>query len=118
MTSRTTAPAHTHVRTERDHDLVAVRRNVWLSGVVAAVGALIGVAYLVRGSGPLDTVAAVVLLLVAALHGVVVASAGVPVLVADAHGIRLRVGLTWRGLPWGSVRQLVVEHADNPLREG
>jgi cytoskeleton protein RodZ len=118
MTSRTTAAAHAHVRTEHDHDLVAVRRNVWLSGVVAAVAALIGIAYLVRGSGPLDTLAAVVLLLVAALHAVVVASAGVPVLVADEHGIRLRVGLTWRGLPWGSVRQLVVEHADNPLREG
>ena len=28
------------------------------------------------------------------------------------------VGLAWRGLPWTSVRQVVVEHADNLLREG
>jgi hypothetical protein len=118
MTSTTGAPVHTHLRSERDHDLVAIRRNVWLSGVVAGMAALVAVAYLLRGSGPLDTAAGVVLLLIAAVHAVVAAASGVPVLVADEHGIRLRVGLSWRGLPWGSIRQLVVEHADNPLREG
>jgi cytoskeleton protein RodZ len=98
--------------------VVAVRRNVWLSGVVAGLAGLLGLAYLVRGSALLDTVVGVLLLLVAALHGVSLGSSRLPVLVADEHGIRLRIGLTWRGLPWGSVRQLVVEHADNPLREG
>ncbi|HEX2895404.1 MAG TPA: RodZ domain-containing protein [Marmoricola sp.] len=98
--------------------VVSIRRNVWLSGVVAGLAALIGVGYLWRGSNLLDTVVGVVLLLVALLHGSSLASARTPVLVADEHGIRLRVGLRWRGLPWSAVRQVVVEHADSPLREG
>ena len=118
MTSRNTAGAHAEERVGSEDRIVVIRRNVWLSGVVAGLATLIGVGYLVRGSGLLDTIAGAVLLLIAALHLVVLASARVPVLVADEHGIRLRVGLTWRGLPWGSLRQLVVEHADNPLREG
>ncbi|MGZ4611053.1 MAG: helix-turn-helix domain-containing protein, partial [Actinomycetes bacterium] len=99
-------------------DVVAVRRNNWLSGVVAGLAALVGLGYLLRGSGLLDVVVGVVLLLLAALHATALGSARTPVLVADEHGIRLRVGLTWRGIPWGAVRQVVVEHADNPLREG
>ncbi|HET6166361.1 MAG TPA: hypothetical protein VFE07_05995, partial [Marmoricola sp.] len=98
-------------------NLVAVRRNVWLSGVVAGLAALIGIAYLLRGSG-LGILVGVVLLVVAALNALGVSAARTPVLVADQHGIRLRVGLTWRGLPWGAIRQVVVEHADHPLREG
>ena len=104
--------------TSSGHDLVAIRRNVCLSGVVAGLAALIGVGYLVRGSSALDTVVGTGLLLVALVHAAALTSARSPVLVADEHGIRLRVGLGWRGLPWGSVRQVVVEHADNPLREG
>jgi cytoskeleton protein RodZ len=118
MTSRSSAGAHADLRTERDPHIVAVRRNVWLSGLVAGLAAAIGLAYIVRGSGALDTLAGSGLLLVAALHAVVLASARVPVLVGDEHGLRMRIGLTWRGLPWGSLRQVVVEHADNPLREG
>lgn len=118
MTSRSSAGAHADLRTERDPRIVAVRRNVWLSGVIAGLAAVIGLAYLVRGSGMFDALAGVGLLLVAALHAVVLVSARVPVLVADEHGLRMRIGLTWRGLPWGSLRQVVVEHADNPLREG
>ena len=83
---------HADVRTEQDDRLVAVRRNVWLSGVVAGLATVIGLGYLIRGSGALDLVAGVALLLVAALHSVVLASARVPVLVADEHGIRLRPG--------------------------
>jgi cytoskeleton protein RodZ len=112
-----------HVSTDldeavHDHDLVTIRRNVWLSAVVGGLAGLIGAAYLLRGTNLLDTVAGIVLVLIAALHVGGLSSARTPVLVADRHGIRMRVGLTWRGLPWGAVRQVVVEHADNPLREG
>src|SRR3954447_10532606 len=106
------------VREQDVADIVAVRRNNWLSGVVAGLAGLIGAGYLLRGSGPVDVVVGVALLLLAALHATALGSARTPVLVADEHGIRLRVGLTWRGIPWGAVRQVVVEHADNPLREG
>lgn len=97
---------------------VAVRRNVWLSAVVAGLAALIGVNYLLRGGSLLSTLVGVGLLLLAALHAAALTSSRTPVLVADDQGIRLRIGVTWRGLPWGSVRQVVVEHADSVLREG
>jgi hypothetical protein len=114
MSTRTGA----HAAEERESEgLVAVRRNVWLSGLVAGLAGLIGAGYLLRGATALDTVVGVLLLLLAALHGAALVAARTPVLVADEHGIRLRVGHTWRGLPWGSVRQVVVERADNPLRE-
>lgn len=99
-------------------ETVAVRRNVWLSGVVAGLAALIGVGYLLRDSSLLSTAVGVGLLLLAVLHAAALTSASTPVLVADDQGIRLRVGVTWRGLPWGSVRQVVVEHADSVLRDG
>lgn len=99
-------------------ETVAVRRNVWLSGVVAGLALLLGVGYLLREGSLLSTAVGVGLLLVAALHAAALTSTRTPVLVADDQGIRLRVGVTWRGLPWGSVRQVVVEHADSVLREG
>jgi hypothetical protein len=99
-------------------ELVAIRRNGWLSGFVAGLAALIGAGYLARGSSFLDTVVGVVLLAVAVVHGAALVAARTPILVADQHGIRLRIGFSWRGLPWSTVRQVVVEHADNPLREG
>ena len=41
-----------------------------------------------------------------------------PLLVADAQGIRIRLGRTWRGLPWTAVHH--VEHTPRrgPLRDG
>jgi hypothetical protein len=117
MSTGTSAAAHA-AAVEHEHDVVAIRRNAWLSGVVGGLSALLGLAYLLRASSVLDTAVGVVLLLLAVLHGTALGAARTPVLVADEHGIRLRIGLTWRGLPWGAVRQVVVEHADSPLREG
>ncbi len=104
-----------------DHDagdLVAIRRNILLSGVVGVLAALIGLAFLVRSEWAMDRPLGLLLLLLAATHLVALASWRVPVLVADGQGIRLRLGFSWRGLPWGSIRQVVVERAESPLREG
>ncbi|MFL6158715.1 MAG: RodZ domain-containing protein [Marmoricola sp.] len=103
---------------ELDEDLVAIRRNVLLSGAVGGLSLLLGLAYLIRGSSFFDVLLGLVLLCSAAIHLPAMVSARVPVLVADDHGIRLRIGFTWRGLPWSSIRQVVVEYADSPLREG
>lgn len=97
---------------------VVIRRSVLLSGVVGGLAMLLGVAYLVRATSVLETVLGVVLVGLAALHLPALASARIPVVVADTYGIRFRVGLTWRGLPWSDVRQVVVEYADSPLGEG
>lgn len=99
-------------------EYVAIRRNIWLSSAVAGVAALVGLAYLLRGTGTLDIAVGVVLVVLAGVHGAGLMSARTPVIVADEHGVRLRIGLAWRGLPWGSVRQVVVEHGDVVLREG
>ncbi|MFL6023531.1 MAG: RodZ domain-containing protein [Marmoricola sp.] len=101
-----------------DADAVAVRRNVLLSGVVGGLAMLLGLAYLLRSASAFDVIIGLLMVLVASWHLPALASARVPVVVADDHGLRLRIGHTWRGLPWSSVRQVVVEYADSPLREG
>lgn len=97
---------------------VVIRRSVMLSAVVGGLAMLLGVAYLVRASSGFENALGVLLVGVALLHLPALASARVPVIVADAYGIRFRVGLTWRGLPWSEIRQVVVEYADSPLGEG
>ncbi len=41
-----------------------------------------------------------------------------PLLVADAQGIRIRLGRTWRGLPWQDIEQLEHEPRRGLLRDG
>jgi hypothetical protein len=101
-----------------DPDVVALRRNVLLSGVVGGLAMLLGLAYLLRGSSAFDVVIGLLMVLVALWHLPALASGRLPVVVADDQGLRLRIGLTWRGLPWSGVRQVVVERADSPLRDG
>lgn len=97
---------------------VVIRRSVMLSGVVGGLSMLLGIAYLVRATSAFESIVGLALVALAALHLPALASARVPVVVADPYGIRFRVGLTWRGLPWSDVRQVVVEYADSPLGEG
>ncbi|WP_104106736.1 helix-turn-helix domain-containing protein [Nocardioides sp. 616] len=102
-------------------DVVEVRRN---AGVAAAVGVLasaLAIAFLARA---VETAA----VLDWALFGVLGAigtgwlasfvDARTPLLVADAQGVRLRLGRTWRGLPWSAVER--VEHLPRRglLRDG
>ncbi|RNL79767.1 RodZ domain-containing protein [Nocardioides marmorisolisilvae] len=101
-----------------DHDVVSLRRNVLLSGVVGGLAMLLGLAYLIRGSSPFDVIIGLLMVLVAGWHLPALAAARLPVVVADDQGLRLRIGYTWRGLPWSAVRQVVVEYAESPLRDG
>lgn len=118
-TRSTARTSHSHAHFDfEDADVVALRRNVLLSGVVGGLAMLLGLAYLVRGSSAFDVVIGLLMLLVALTNLPALASARLPVVVADDHGLRLRIGATWRGLPWSAVRQVVVEYADSPLREG
>jgi len=93
-----------------DH-LVEVRRR---PGPVAALGAgssLVAVAYLARavgGGGVVDWVLAVGLGLIGVVNLAALLDARTPLLVADDLGMRLRLGRTWVGLPWGGLHE--VEH--------
>lgn len=118
MTIELHREARSAAESEQDEFPVAVRRNVVLSAAVAGAALLFGGAFLARASSAFDVLLGLVLLAVAALNLPALASARTPVLVADDHGIRLRVGLAWRGLPWSAIRQLVVEDQVSLIREG
>lgn len=108
----------TEVNTEVGPEAVAIRRNLLLSGIVGGLLTLSGLAFGVRGNGFGDVVLGIVLLVLGGLNLVSLLSWQAPLLVADQHGIRLRVGMAWRGLPWSSIRQVVVERPDSALRDG
>ena len=102
-------------------DVVEVRRNGALAAAVGAVAAAVAIAYLARAAqsgAVLDWVLAAVLGLVSVGWLRAFVDARTPLLVADAQGVRIRLGHTWRGLPWSAVHH--VEHSPRRglLRDG
>ena len=92
-------------------DPVEVRRNAGLAALVGAIASAVGIAYLARATSTgavLDwaLVAVMGVLAVANLRSFV--DARTPLLVADTQGVRIRLGRTWRGMPWGALAR--VEH--------
>jgi hypothetical protein len=92
--------------------LVEVRRRLGIAAALGAGSSLVAVAYLARaaggGGGALDWVVAAVLGLVGIANLAALLDARTPLLVADDLGVRLRLGRTWVGLPWGGLHE--VEH--------
>ena len=100
---------------------VEVRRNGVLAASIGIVAAVVALAYLSRAVGAggwLAWVLAVGMGAVAAAYLSAFVDARTPLLVADAQGIRIRLGRTWRGVPWESVE--CVEHRPRRglLRDG
>ncbi len=92
-------------------DVVEVRRNAGLAAFVGAIASGIGIAYLARAASTgavLDWVLAAVMGLVGVGHLAALVDARTPLLVADTQGMRIRLGRSWRGLPWGALA--LVEH--------
>ena len=92
-------------------DPVEVRRNAGLAALVGAIASAVGIAYLARATSTgavLDWALFAVMgvLAVANLRSFV--DARTPLLVADTQGVRIRLGRTWRGMPWGALAR--VEH--------
>ncbi|MGA8209293.1 MAG: hypothetical protein WB798_03980, partial [Nocardioidaceae bacterium] len=90
---------------------VVVRRNARLAALVGAGASAVAIAYLWRVTHTgslLDGVLCVVLAGIAAVHLVELVDARTPLLVADEHGVRLRLGRQWRGLPWDAVGSVTV----------
>jgi len=104
------APTNEHDH-HHDHGPVEIRRNGALSGGIGVVAAVVALAYLTRAIGGgswLDWVLALAMGAVATAYLTAFADARTPLLVADAQGIRIRLGRTWRGVPWGEIE--AVEH--------
>jgi len=87
-------------------DVVEVRRNGGLAAFVGAGASAVAIAYLGRATrtgGPADWVLFSVMGIVAAAYLRSFVDARTPLLVADSQGVRIRLGRTWRGLPWGAL---------------
>jgi hypothetical protein len=102
-------------------EAVEVRRNAGLAAGVGALASAVAIAYLARavaGGGVLDWVLATVMGLLGGYWLLTFVDARTPLLVADAQGVRIRLGRTWRGLPWSAVEH--VEHTPRrgPLHDG
>ena len=102
-------------------DAVEVRRNAGLAAFVGAVASGVAIAYLARATNtgaPLDWVLATVMGVLGIAHLAAFVDARTPLLVADTQGVRIRLGNTWRGLPWGALSRVEHRPRRGPFRDG
>lgn len=102
-------------------DVVEVRRNGGLSALVGAAACGVAIAYLARASetaSALDWSLAVMMGLLGVGYLRSFVDARTPLLVADAQGVRIRLGRAWRGLPWSALSGVAVVPRTGPLRDG
>ena len=102
-------------------DVVEVRRNAGLAAFVGAVASAVAIAYLARATSTgasLDWVLAGAMGLLGIGYLAAFVDARTPLLVADAQGVRIRLGQSWRGLPWGALRQVEHRRRRGLLRDG
>lgn len=95
---------------------VEVRRNGGLAAAVGVVASSVAIAYLARataGGSWLDWVLCLAMGALGAGYLLSFVDARTPLLVADAQGVRLRLGRTWRGLPWAAI-----DHVEHQPRRG
>ncbi|HEV2798174.1 MAG TPA: helix-turn-helix domain-containing protein [Nocardioides sp.] len=102
-------------------DGIEVRRHAGVAAGVGLTASVVAIAYLGRatqGGSVLDWAFVVLMGLLGAYWLLSLVDARTPLLVADAQGIRIRLGRTWRGLPWTAVHH--VEHTPRRglLRDG
>ena len=102
-------------------DAVEVRRHAGVAAGVGLTASAVAIAYFGRATqsgSALDWAFVVVMGLLGAYWLAGLVDARTPLLVADAQGIRFRLGRSWRGLPWTAVHH--VEHTPRQglLRDG
>jgi cytoskeletal protein RodZ len=118
-------PAHAGWATipdEPEADEVIVRRNGRVSVVLAGVTALLSAAYFARAvTEPGHLVDWLLCGGLAAVTWAYVFSfldARMPLLVADSHGVRIRLGRTWRGMPWSDLDEVEFVPRRRVVRDG
>ena len=92
-------------------DHLEVRRHAGVAAGVGLTASAVAIAYFGRATqsgSALDWAFVAAMGLLGAYWLVSLVDARTPLLVADAQGIRIRLGRTWRGLPWTAVHH--VEH--------
>ena len=112
--------AHDDSAPEDEPVTVEVRRRAGLAALVGVVGGGVATAYLARAvdtGSALDWALCALMALVAVAHLAALVDARTPLLVADEHGVRLRLGRSWTGLTWASLRRVELT-ARSGLRDG
>ena len=102
-------------------DSVEVRRNGGLAAVVGAGASAVAIAYLGRATqsgSVLDWALVAAMGSVAAAYLRSFVDARTPLLVADTQGVRIRLGRTWRGLPWGALVEVQHTPRRGLVRDG
>ena len=102
-------------------DPVEVRRNAGVAALVGGIASAVGIAYLARATSSgswLDWSLFVVMAALGVGHLVALVDARTPLLVADTQGVRIRLGRTWRGIPWGALAHVEHRPRRGPLRDG
>jgi cytoskeleton protein RodZ len=99
---------------------VEVRRRAGVAALVGVLAGAVATAYLARAvdtGSALDWAVCALMALVAVAHLAALLDARTPLLVADDLGVRLRLGRSWAGLTWGSLRRVRVSGRAG-LRDG
>ncbi|WP_110240136.1 helix-turn-helix domain-containing protein [Nocardioides gilvus] len=102
-------------------EIVEVRRNAGVSAGVGAVASAVGIAWFGRAIGTgsvLDWALVAVMALLSVSWLAAFVDARTPLLVADAQGVRLRLGRAWLGLPWSAVARVEHRPRRGLLRDG
>ncbi len=98
-----------------------VRRNGAAAGVVGVLASAVAIAWLGRATASnalLDWALVGAMALVAVAYLRAALDARIPLLIADAQGVRVRLGRGWWGLPWGAVHELEHQPRRGILRDG
>lgn len=100
---------------------VEVRRRAGLAVALGAGASLVAIAYLARAvshGAVLDWVLFVALGVIGVVNLAALLDARTPLLIADGLGVRLRLGRTWVGLPWGGLHEIEHRPRRGLLRDG
>ncbi len=102
-------------------DPVEIRRNGGLAALLGGLASAVAIAYLARATGTgswLDWALVVVMGALGVAHLRAFVDARTPLLVADTQGVRIRLGRTWRGMPWGALARVEHRPRRGVLRDG
>lgn len=102
-------------------DHLEVRRHAGVAAGVGLTASAVAIAYFGRATqsgSALDWGFVAAMGLLGAYWLVSLVDARTPLLVADAQGIRIRLGRTWRGLPWTAVHHIEHTPRRGLLRDG
>jgi cytoskeletal protein RodZ len=115
-------PPWTPVPEEPEADEVVVRRNGRVSVALAAVSAVLAAAYFARAvtefGHVVDWVLCVGLTALTWAHVFSFLDSRMPLLVADSHGVRIRLGRTWRGMAWEDLEEVEYAPRRHLFRDG